>query len=325
MPGTVLEFEKPILELVEKISELKNFSSQTGIDLVSEIDILDKKARELKKSIYGNLTPWQTVLLARHPNRPNALEYINMIIDDYIELHGDRCYGDDPAITGGIGYFCGYPVTAVGILKGRETKENLARNFGMPHPEGYRKAMRLIRQAEKFGRPVICFIDTPGAYCGMGAEERGQSEAIASSLVLLSKIKVPVVSIVIGEGGSGGALALAAGDRILMQQHAVFSIISPESYAIILWKESSRAKDAAEIMKITARDVYELGIADEIIAEPLGGAHSAGEEAAALLKEAVSRHLQHLRELPAEELLSARFSKIRKIGSAAIGQQPNIN
>ena len=324
MSGTVLEFEKPILELATKISELRNFSNQTGIDLATEIDILEKRAQELKKSIYGSLTPWQTVMLARHPNRPNALEYINMMIEDYIELHGDRCYGDDPAVTGGVGWFCGYPVTAVGILKGRETKENIARNFGMPHPEGYRKAMRLIRQAEKFGRSVICFIDTPGAYCGMGAEERGQSEAIAQSLAFLSKVEVPVVSIIIGEGGSGGALAFAAGDRILMQEHAVFSIISPESYAIILWKDSARAKDAAAIMKITSREVHALGIADEIIAEPLGGAHSSKEEAAGLIKGAISRHLQQLRELPKEALLADRFSKIRKIGSAAIGQQPNI-
>ena len=324
MPGTVLEFEKPIIELTTKISELKNFSSQTGIDLASEIEILEKRAQELKKSIYGSLTPWQTVMLARHPDRPNSLEYINMMIEEYIELHGDRCYGDDPAVIGGLGWFCGFPVTAVGILKGHETKENVARNFGMPHPEGYRKAMRLIRQAEKFGRPVICFIDTPGAYCGMGAEERGQSEAIAQSLAFLSKVKVPVVSIVIGEGGSGGALAFAAGDRILMQEHAVFSIISPESYAIILWKDSARAKDAAAIMKITSREVHALGIADEIIAEPLGGAHTAKEEAAGFLKEAILRNLQELREMPKEALLAGRFGKIRNIGSAAIDQQPNI-
>ena len=324
MPGIVLEFEKPILELATKISELRNFSSQTGIDLASEIVILENRAHELKKSIFSSLTPWQTVLLARHPNRPNALEYINMIMEDYIELHGDRCYSDDPAVTGGVGWFCGYPVTAVGILKGRETKENVARNFGMPHPEGYRKAMRLIRQAEKFGRPVICFIDTPGAYCGMGAEERGQSEAIASSLAFLSQVTVPVVSIVIGEGGSGGALAFAAGDRILMQEHAVFSIISPESYAIILWKDSARARDAAAIMKITSQEVYGMGIADEIIAEPLGGAHSSKEEAAGLIKEAITRNLQQLREMTKETMLNERFDKIRKIGSAAIGQQPNI-
>lgn len=315
MAGTVLEFEKPILELEAKISELRNFSSQTGIDLAEEINNLERRVTELKKNIYSNLTPWQKVLLARHPDRPNSLDYINLIIEDFIELHGDRCYGDDPAVVGGIGWFQGGPVTVLGHLKGRDTKENVARNFGMPHPEGYRKSVRLMRQAEKFGRPVICFVDTPGAYCGMGAEERGQSEAIANCLSYSSMVKVPIVSIVIGEGGSGGALAFAAGDRILMQEHSIFSIISPEGYASILWKDSARCKEAAEIMKLTAQDVHALGIADEIIAEPLGGAHSSKEEAAKLIEEGIARHLREVQQLSTEEILAKRYEKILKIGT----------
>ncbi len=310
-----LEFEKPIQELENKINELRKFSNDKGIDLSNEIAILEKRAMEVRESIYGDLNSWQHVLIARHPERPNTYDYINYIFEDFIELHGDRCFGDDPAVVGGIGRFNGRAVTVIGQLKGKDTKENLARNFGMAHPEGYRKAMRLMKQAEKFKRPVICFIDTPGAYPGIGAEERGQFEAIARSILVMSALRVPIITVVIGEGFSGGALGIGVGDRILMQEHAIYSVITPEGYASILWKDSSRARDAAEAIRIIARDIHDLGVADKIIPEPLGGAHRDPEAAADLLEKALAESLDELLVLTTEELMAQRYEKFRSIGN----------
>ncbi|NHM28320.1 acetyl-CoA carboxylase carboxyltransferase subunit alpha [Desulfofundulus sp. TPOSR] len=310
----VYDFERPIIELEEKIAELQRFASEKGIDLSKEIENLEKRARELKQTIYGQLSPWQKVLIARHPERPNTLDYIKMLCTDFIEFHGDRCFGDDPAIVGGIARFRGRAVTVIGHLKGHDTKENLARNFGMAHPEGYRKALRLMQQAEKFNRPVLAFIDTPGAYPGMGAEERGQAHAIARCIAGMLVLRVPVISVILGEGGSGGALALASGDRILMQEHAIFSVISPEAYATILWKDVTRCRDAAEVMKITAQDLYAHQLVDGVIPEPLGGAHRDKNEAARLVGEALARHLEELMEYSTDELLKRRLARFRRIG-----------
>lgn len=310
-----LEFEKPIQELENKINELRKFSNDKGIDLSNEIAILEKRAVEVREAIYGNLNSWQHVLISRHPERPNTYDYINYIIEDFIELHGDRCFGDDPAVVGGIGRFNGRAVTVIGQLKGKDTKENLARNFGMAHPEGYRKAVRLMKQAEKFKRPVICFIDTPGAYPGIGAEERGQFEAIARSILVMSALRVPIITVVIGEGFSGGALGIGVGDRILMQEHAIYSVITPEGYASILWKDSSRARDAAEAIRIIARDIHELGVADKIIPEPLGGAHRDPEGAAEMLEKVLAESLDELLALTTEELMAQRYEKFRSIGN----------
>lgn len=310
-----MEFEKPIQELENKINELRNFSRDKGIDLTNEITTLEKRAMEVRESIYGNLNSWQHVLISRHPERPNTYDYINYIFRDFIELHGDRCFGDDPAVVGGIGRFNGRAVTVIGHLKGKDTKENLARNFGMAHPEGFRKGMRLMKQAEKFKRPVICFIDTPGANPGIGAEERGQFEAIARSILTMAALKTPIITVVIGEGASGGALAFGVGDRILMQEHTIYSVISPEGYASILWKDSSRAREAAEAIRITASDILDLGVADKIIPEPLGGAHRDPKGAADLLAEAIAGSLDELLELSLEKLMSYRYEKFRSIGN----------
>lgn len=313
--AATLEFEKPIQELENKINELRNFSRDKGIDLSNEITTLEKRAMEVRESIYGNLNSWQHVLISRHPERPNTYDYINYIFRDFIELHGDRCFGDDPAVVGGIGRFNGRAVTVIGHLKGKDTKENLARNFGMAHPEGFRKGMRLMKQAEKFKRPVICFIDTPGANPGIGAEERGQFEAIARSILTMAALKTPIITVVIGEGASGGALAFGVGDRILMQEHTIYSVISPEGYASILWKDSSRAREAAEAIRITASDILDLGVADKIIPEPLGGAHRDPKGAADLLAEAIADSLEELLELSLEKLMSYRYEKFRSIGN----------
>lgn len=314
MPAVVLEFERPIVELESKISELRNFSREKGIDLSNEIAILETRARELRETIFSKLDPWQKVQIARHPERPNTSEYIRRLITDFIELHGDRFFSDDPAMIGGIGRLRGRAVTVLGHLKGRDTKENLARNFGMVHPEGYRKAMRLMRQAAKFHRPVICFIDTPGAYCGMGAEERGQFEAIASSIATMANLPTPIVTVVIGEGSSGGALAIGVGDLILMQENTIYSVISPEGYASILWRDATRAREAAEVVKITAKDLLELGVADQIIPEPMGGAHRDPGQATEFLGDAVARALDGLVKVPLPELLKQRYKKFRAIG-----------
>jgi len=311
---TVLDFERPLVELENKIAELTSFSREKNLDLSEEIEHLEKRAEELKRSIFASLTPWQKVQLARHPDRPNTEDYVRMLFEDFIELHGDRYYGDDPAVLGGIGRFVEMAVTVIGHRKGRDTKENVSRNFGMAHPEGLRKALRLIRQAEKFGRPVISFIDTPGAHCGIGAEERGQSQAIAQNLLGMSALRVPIIVVVIGEGGSGGALALGVGDKILMQEHAIFSVISPEGCASILWKDASRAQEAAEALKLTAQDLAALGIVDEVIPEPLGGAHRDPKGAAALVREKLIRHLEALRGMPPEDLVRLRCAKFRNMG-----------
>lgn len=284
---SVLDLDKKIEELEIKIEELRKISTENNIDLTCEIEKMEKKLLELRNDLSSKLTPWDRVVLARMNDRPTSLDYIEMIFDDFIEFHGDRFYGDDPAIVGGIATLDGIPVTVIGEQKGRNTKENLFRNFGMPHPEGYRKALRLMKQAEKFKRPIITFIDTPGAYCGIGAEERGQAEAIARNLMEMSTIETLKIAIVIGEGSSGGALAISVADEIWMLENAVYSILSPEGFASILWKDASRAKEAADVMKMTAFDLKELGIINRIIKEPAGGAHKAPQ----MVAEEIKRHL----------------------------------
>ncbi len=319
MPNMLLDFEKPLAELETKIDELIKFSKDKGIDLSEEIKTLQAKAETLKRDIYGNLSPWQRITIARHPERPGTVDYIKMLFEGFMEMHGDRHFGDDPAIIGGIAKFYGEPVTVIGHVKGKDTKENIARNFGYAHPEGYRKALRLMEQAEKFGRPVLTFVDTPGAYCGIGAEERGQAWAIAENLTRMSKIHVPVIATVIGEGGSGGALAIAVGDYILMLENAVYAISTPETFASILWKDSSKAQDAAAIMKMTARDLEELQVIDEIIPEPLGGAQKNPQEAARTLGKSLQKALNSLKKLPPEKLLEKRYEKFRSIGQFISG------
>lgn len=310
-----LEFEKPVIELEGKISELENFAESNGVNLSDEISILKEKLEKIKKEVYSSLSPWQIVKVARLQERPTTLEYIDSIIPDFIELHGDRFYGDDSAIVSGIGTLEGIPVTVIGQQKGKNTKENIKRNFGMPHPEGYRKALRLMRQAEKFKRPVIMFVDTPGAYCGLEAEERGQGEAIAVNLLEMSRLKTPIIVVVIGEGGSGGALALGIGDRVLMLQNSIYSVISPEGLSSILWKDASLAEKAAEIMKLTAKDLLDLGVIDKIIEEPLGGAHKDIEFVSERIKNYLLEELMGLTELNNDALLDNRYKKIRAIGS----------
>lgn len=309
-----LEFEKPILELKEKITDLKEYNENAEVDLTREIEKLEKRLAKLETDIYGNMTAWDKFQVARHPERPTTLDYIPYLFDNFMELHGDRAYGDDAAIVGGIATFKGTPVTVIGHQRGKDTKDNLVRNFGMPHPEGFRKALRLMKQADKFGRPIICFIDTKGAYPGRAAEERGQSEAIARNLYEMSDMKVPIVSIVIGEGGSGGALALGVGNQIFMLENAVFSVISPEGAAAILWKDASKAQKAAESMKITADDLYELQITDGIIPEVKGGAHRDLEEQAKAIEKTLSKALHTLTALSEEQLVEQRYNKFKKIG-----------
>lgn len=311
---TDLSFEKPLIELRKKINELKKFTNEEGIDFTKEIDDLEKKAISLEKEIYEGLTPWDKVQIARHSERPTTLHYIDRIFTDFIELHGDRLFGEDEAIVGGIAKFNNIPVTVIGHQKGQDTKENIRRNFGMPHPEGYRKALRLMMQAEKFNRPIFCFIDTSGAYPGIGAEERGQSGAIASNLKEMTLLKVPLICVVTGEGGSGGALALGVGNHIYMLENAIYSVISPEAAAALLWKDSTQASKAANTMKITAQDAMELGVIDEIIVEPLGGAHKDIEAQSIEIKRAFEKSLKELFTLSKEELVTQRYKKLRKIG-----------
>ena len=308
------EVEGQLTQLLEKISDLRSFAQDQDLDLSQEIEALEQRAADLRAKMYANLTPWQKIKLARHIQRPTTLDYINLIFTDFVQLHGDRQFRDDPALVGGIALLDGRPVTIIGHQKGRDTKDNIARNFGMPHPEGYRKALRLMEQAQKFNRPIICFIDTPGAFPGLAAEERGQSEAIARNLRDMASLKVPVINLVTGEGGSGGALALGVGDGLLMLENTVYSVISPEGCAAILWKDAARAKEAATALKLTAQDLEELGITDEIIPEPQGGGHKDWEATAAAIKESLCRHLDILDDLPVDKLLQRRWRRLSKLG-----------
>jgi acetyl-CoA carboxylase, carboxyl transferase, alpha subunit len=310
----LFDFEKPIVELVQKIEELQKFSAEKEIDLSQEVITLEKKVLLLKQEIYGNLEPWQKVQIARHPERPNFYDYVPLLFEDFIELKGDRLYADDHSVVGGIALFRGIPVTVVAQVKGKDTKENIKRNFGMPHPEGYHKALRLMDQAEKFGRPILTFIDTPGAACDLAAEERGQGEAIARCLQAMSCYHVPVLSTVIGEGGSGGALALGVGNVILMFENSFYSVIAPESCASILWKDPAKAKEAAKALQFTAHDLKRLEVVDEIVQEPLGGAHKDLHQTAKNLSEVIFRYLVSLKSETPEALQEKRYQKLRAIG-----------
>lgn len=309
-----LPFEKPVADLERKINELKAANNE-GIDLSGEIKSVEKKLEKALKEIFDNLTPWQRVQVARHPARPYTLDYIQYLTRDFVELHGDRHFSDDRAIIAGFAKWNGKePVCMIGHQKGRDTKENLLRSFGSAHPEGYRKALRIMRLAEKFGRPIICFVDTPGAYPGIGAEERGQAEAIAYNLQEMVSLTVPIIVIVIGEGGSGGALGIAVGDRIFILENAYYSVISPEGCAAILWKETSRAPDAAQALKMTAQDLLQLGLIDEVIPEPLGGAHRDFEQTAKNVGRMVEKALEELKAISRKELPEIRYQKFRKMG-----------
>lgn len=309
-----LPFEEPLTQLRKKIGELKEYAETTEVDMSAEIEGLENRLAKLENEIYENMKPWDRVQVARHPDRPTTMDYIDAVFEDFIELHGDRLYGDDEAIVGGIASFNGLPVTVIGHQRGKHTKENIRRNFGMPHPEGYRKALRLMNQAEKFGRPVVCFIDTKGAYPGKAAEERGQSEAIARNLVEMAGLTVPVISIVIGEGGSGGALALGVANHILMLENSTYSVISPEGAASILWKDAALAQTAAEAMKITAPDLLKMGIIDRIVPEVRGGAHHDHRAQASFIAEAINASFSELMRLSGEELVDQRYSKFKSIG-----------
>ena len=311
----VLEFEKPIVSLREKIVELKKLSLDSEIDLSNEVIELEKKLLILEKDVYSNLEAWDRVQMARHQERPTTLDYINELFTDFIEFHGDRYYGDDEAIVSGIALYNNQAITVVGHQRGKDTKENIRRNFGMPHPEGYRKAMRHMKQAEKFNRPIICFIDTKGAYPGKAAEERGQSEAIAHNLLEMAGLRVPIICVVIGEGGSGGALGLGVGDHLHMLENSTYSVISPEGAAALLWKDAGLAKRAAESMRITAQDLKEFDIVDKIIKEPLGGAHRDVKEQAKFIDLVLKESLTSLSKMNSEELLEARWLKYKKIGA----------
>jgi acetyl-CoA carboxylase carboxyl transferase subunit alpha len=313
-----LEFERPIVELRKKINEIKEFTKTTDVDLSSEIAKLEVRLEKLEADIYSNIKPWDRVQIARHPGRPTTLDYISYLFDGFFECHGDRTFADDAAIVGGIARFKGLPVTVIGHQRGKDTKENIRRNFGMPHPEGYRKALRLMKQADKFKRPIICFIDTKGAYPGKAAEERGQSEAIARNLFEMAGLRVPVICIVIGEGGSGGALALGVGNRIYMLENSTYSVISPEGAAAILWKDAALAKNAAETMKITAPDLKELGVIDEIIPEIKGGAHKDVKQQAEEIEKLLKTSLKQLLNLSEEELIADRYNRFRTIGEYSL-------
>lgn len=314
MNGSGLAFEKPILELERKIEELKSFTSSEKIDLSSEIKRLEEKLGGVKREIFENLTPWQRVQIARHPKRPYTLDYIDIIMKDFIELHGDRTFYDDKAMVCGLAKVDNQKIAIIGHQKGRDTKENLLRNFGSPHPEGYKKAIRIMKLAERFEIPIVVFIDTPGAYPGIGAEERGQAQAIAYNLREMARLAVPIIIFVIGEGGSGGALGIGVGDRVCILENAYYSVISPEGCAAILWRDRAKAPEAAEALKLTAKDLLELHIVDEIIKEPLGGAHRDHQATAAEIKKVIKKYLSELKKLSKEELLEGRYKKFRQIG-----------
>lgn len=314
MNSFFLDFERPITELENKIEEMRQYAAAQGMDMSEQLARLEEEAQRLRKEIYSKLTPWQRVQLARHPKRPYALDYIRLMMSDFVELHGDRHFGDDPAIVGGMARLDGRSVMVIGQQKGRDTKENIRRYFGMPHPEGYRKALRLMRLAAKFGLSVLSFIDTPGAYPGIGAEERGQAEAIARNLFEMSHLPVPIVVVVIGEGGSGGALGIGVGDRILMMENAWYSVIAPESCSTILWRSREKRAEAAEALKLTAADLLELGVIDRVVPEPLGGAHRDPDTSAQTLKSYMLEALSELEGIPADELVGQRIEKFSRMG-----------
>jgi acetyl-CoA carboxylase carboxyl transferase subunit alpha len=313
--GGWLDFERPLVELEQKIRELRDFADVERQDFRDELKRLEAKAAKLRVEIFTGLTRWQRVQLARHPRRPYTLDYIEELMDEFLELRGDRAFGDDRAVVCGPAFFRGRKVMVVGHQKGRDIKEKLERNFGMPHPEGYRKALRMMRTAARYSRPVLSFVDTPGAYPGIGAEERGQAESIARNLLEMARLPVPIIGVVIGEGGSGGALALGVTDRILMLEYSIYSVISPEGCASILWRDPGKIAEAATPLKLTAPDLMSLGVCDEIIPEAAGGAHRSPAVTAARMRSALKNHLRALVELPPHELVEQRYQKLRKMGS----------
>lgn len=317
----VLDFEKPILELESQIEEIKQLAANEGTDSSEEIAALEEHRDRLMKQIFSNLTPWDKTLLARHPKRPYTLDFVRLMFEDYFELHGDRLFADDKAMVGGIGVIGGRQVVWVGQQKGRDLKDRQYRNFGSAKPEGYRKALRLMKLAEKFGRPIVCFVDTPAADCSIGAEERGISEAIARNLMEMSSLKVPVVVALLGEGGSGGAIGIAVGNRILMLENGIYSVIPPEGCAAILWRDPTRGADAAAALKITSQHALELGVIDEIVPEPLGGAHRNVEETARNLKAAILRNLAELDGISGAELAEQRYEKFRNMGRFEVAKE----
>jgi acetyl-CoA carboxylase carboxyl transferase subunit alpha len=319
---TFLDFEQPVAELESKIEELRYVQTESAVDISEEIDQLSKKSQQLTKEIYSDLTPWQITKIARHPERPYTLDYVHEIFTDFVELHGDRHFADDLSIVGGLARFNGNPCMVLGHQKGRDTKERTARNFGMSKPEGYRKALRLLKTAEKFKLPVFTFVDTPGAYPGIDAEERGQSEAIGRNIFEMAQLEVPVIVTIIGEGGSGGALAISVGDQVLMLQYSVYSVISPEGCASILWKTSERASDAAEALGLTAHRLKAMNLIDKIITEPLGGAHRDPKQMAQMLKRALADTLRQFQGMKTRDLLAARHEKLMSYGKFKEISQP---
>ncbi len=314
MAGFILEFERPIVELEKKIAEMKTYAADENVELSDEIKRLESRLKKLMEETYSKLTRWQRVQLARHPDRPYTLDYVERIFTDFVELHGDRAFADDPALVGGLAKLDGRPVMVLGQQKGRTTKEKLYRNFGMMNPEGYRKALRLMKMAVKFNRPVVVFIDTPGAYPGLGAEERGQGEAIARNLFEMAHMPIPILIVIIGEGASGGALGIGVGDRTLMMENGWYSVISPEGCAAILWRDSAKASVAAEALKLTAGDLIKLGVIDEIIPEPIGGAHRDVDGASKIVKERIVVHLNELSSYSGDELIKNRLEKYGRMG-----------
>ncbi len=313
-PTYILEFEKPLRELARKLEELRQQALETNVDLAGQIAAMEKDIEAAQREIYSNLTPWQKVQIARHPKRPYALDYIGLIFEGFEELHGDRQFSDDRALIGGTAFFNGQAVVVIAQQKGRDTKEKIARNFGMPQPEGYRKALRLARMAEKFGLPLLTFIDTPGAYPGIGSEERHVSEAIAVNLREMAMLRTPSISVIIGEGGSGGALGIGVTDRVLIFENSYYSVISPEGCAAILWKDAAAASKAAEALQLNADTLARLGVVDEVISEPFGGAHNDPKQAAEALRYALQKHLNDLRGLDGERLLETRYDRFRRLG-----------
>jgi acetyl-CoA carboxylase carboxyl transferase subunit alpha len=324
MESHPLDFEKPIFELQRRLQDLKNHSHEHDLDFDSEVEAMENKIRETRRAIYDNLTAWQRVQLARHIRRPFALDYVGRCFSDWIELHGDRIFGDDKAMPSGLAKLGQHRCVVITHQKGRDTKENVKRNFGCAHPEGYRKALRLMRLAEKFGMPVISLIDTPGAFPGIGSEERHISEAIAVNLREMMNLRVPTIAVVIGEGGSGGALGIGVSDRVLILENAYYSVISPEACSAILWKDRRHAAEAAEALKLTAQDLIRLGVVDEIVPEPEGGAHRDHDMAAAHLETALRQNLERILARPIEELMQQRYEKFRKLGNFAEGSPPAV-